>query len=201
MYDVVPIAVVLLALAGMIIVIGRKIPALAELPDTPPSQRFWRAALVRIRRLAGRLPYQRYWGFVLRVWEKILRRMRIFVLKTENKSAAWLAGVKNRSRQVAQKSKFLRGEGIALRVDDASAPAAPDDALGQLLAAVRRNPEDVPAYLALSDFYLERGQPQEAKVALEKLLAIDPAHSIARQKLERLGGGDDSGQQAPHTPT
>lgn len=197
MYDFVPIAVVLLALAGMIVVIGRKIPALAELPDTPPAQSVWRATLLRLRRLAGRLPYQRYWGFALRVWEKILRRIRIFVLKAENKSAAWLAGVKSRSRQVAQKSKFLRGEGIALKVD-VSEQAEPDGELGQLLAAVRRSPEDTQAYLALSDFYLERGQRQEAEVALEKLLAIDPAHSIARSRLEKLK--EESTSASPKTP-
>lgn len=196
MYDFVPIAVILLELVGMIVVIGRKIPVLAELTNTPPAQSVWRTTLLRLRRLAGRLPYQRYWGFALRVWEKILRRMRIFVLKAENKSAAWLAGVKDRSRQVAQRSKFLRGEGIPLKVD-VPAPATPDGELGQLLAAVRRNPEDAPAYLALSDFYLKRGQLQEAKVALEKLLAIDPAHSIARQKLEQIAVSVTQPPEAP----
>lgn len=197
MYNFWPIAFTFLAFVGVIVIVGRKVPALVALPDAPPAKGVLRAVVMQVRRILGKLPYQPFWAFVLRVWEKILRRLRVFVLRAENKSAGWLSGVKDRSRLLTQRAKFLRGEGISLRVTADEPVAAPtaapavsrDPERTRIVEALRHNPQDVEAYLALADLHKSRGELPEARAALEKLLSIDPAHSIARQKLEQISGG------------
>ncbi|MBI2624388.1 hypothetical protein HYW67_02750 [Candidatus Parcubacteria bacterium] len=194
MYNFWPIAITLLALVGIIVIVGRKIPALVELSDTPPTKSPLRAVVMGARRVLGWLPYQPVWGFMLRVWEKILRRLRVFVLKAENTSAGWLSGVKDRSRSLSQRARFLRGEGIALpvkTVEQAGVAAEQiDPERTSIVEALRHNPQDTEAYLALADLHARRAEPAQARAALEKLLAVDPAHSIARQKLEQLLGSE-----------
>jgi len=93
--SIIVLIVFLLSLIGLTVILLRKIPLLLQLPETSPLN--WKEWLVRIKDLlpAGNFSFEIF-------LQKILSRVRVLTLKTDNKTSNWLQKLRERG----QKKKF-----------------------------------------------------------------------------------------------
>ena len=92
--------ILLISLLGMLVILLRKIPVLAELPETQIEFNL-KAKLIEIKEKIKTSKYFHLPSFEI-VLQKILSKIRILTLKTDNKTANWL----QRLREKSQKNKF-----------------------------------------------------------------------------------------------
>jgi len=97
MFEPIVLIILICSLAGMGVIIFRKMPLLLELPETVPAQFDWKELLIKIRNL---LPFKNFPPEIF--LQKILSKIRILTLKTDNKTSNWL----QKLREKAQKKKF-----------------------------------------------------------------------------------------------
>jgi len=99
------VALIILAgsLIGMLVILLRKIPLLLELPETMPSHFSWKETFSRIK-IKNSFPLK---NFPLEIFlQKVLSRVRIITLKTDNKTSSWLQRLRERSA----KKKFSEND-------------------------------------------------------------------------------------------
>jgi len=96
-FEIISGIILLISLAGMGVIISRKMPLLLELPETLPSYFNWKDFFKKIR---NSIPFKGFSSEVL--LQKILSKIRILTLKTDSKTSNWL----QRLRKRAQKKKF-----------------------------------------------------------------------------------------------
>jgi membrane associated rhomboid family serine protease/Tfp pilus assembly protein PilF len=58
-----------------------------------------------------------------------------------------------------------------------------DQAVAELLSAIRQRPDYVPAHFALAHAYFDKGQFAQAEAELERVLELEPGHAPARYEL------------------
>ncbi|MCX6759606.1 MAG: hypothetical protein NT012_03530 [Candidatus Nealsonbacteria bacterium] len=85
------------SLVAIAMIVFRKIPVLLGLPETVPSQFDWKELLIKIKNL---LPFRNF-SFEIFL-QKILSKIRILTLKTDNKTSSWL----QKLREKSQRKKF-----------------------------------------------------------------------------------------------
>lgn len=84
------------SLGGMLIILMRKIPVLAELPKsskTLTEESFWR----RLVEMIKNIPRLKTFSFEI-ILQKILSRSRILVLRMESRLAGWLQKLRERNQ-------------------------------------------------------------------------------------------------------
>lgn len=103
MAELIAIIILLSSIIGMGVIIFRKIPVLVELPEISPQEKrgealhFFQKGMERIK---GISPFK---SFSYEIFlQKILSKIRILNLKSENKIANWL----QRLREKSQKKKL-----------------------------------------------------------------------------------------------
>lgn len=92
------------SLLGMGAIILRKIPVLVELPEVikkPSGEPFWPKLKRKIKNTSGLKSFS-YEIFL----QKLLSRIRILTLKTDNKTSNWL----QRLREKSKKNKFQEND-------------------------------------------------------------------------------------------
>ena len=97
MFELIFSIILICSLAGMGVIVFRKIPVLLELPETVPSQFNWKELLIKIKNL---LPFKSFFFEVF--LQKILSKIRILSLKTDSKTSSWL----QKLREKKQRKKF-----------------------------------------------------------------------------------------------
>lgn len=85
------------SLSGMAVIIFRKIPALAELPETK-LEFDWRGKVNRIKEKIKKWKY--FEKFSLEIFlQKALSKVRVLTLKIESKTAHWLQKLREKSQR------------------------------------------------------------------------------------------------------
>jgi len=101
MIELIALIIFFSSLAGMGVIVYRKIPLLLELPETPPSKFKRRDFLLKTK---NSIPLK---GVSIEIFlQKILSKIRILTLKTDNKTSSWLEKLRTRS----QKNKFNKDD-------------------------------------------------------------------------------------------
>ena len=100
MYNLIPHFALIVGLAGVLVIVSRKIPDLAALemeerPLIPLRVKIWRQNVSR--RLKERLNADKIQMFLLARLEKFLRRFRIVTLKVDNGTFSWLKKIREKS--------------------------------------------------------------------------------------------------------
>jgi hypothetical protein len=97
MPELIAIIVLIISLSGIGIIVYRKMPLLLELPKTVSVRFNWKEQLARVKNFS---PLK---DFSFEVFlQKILSRVRVLTLKTDNKTSSWL----QRLREKSQKNKI-----------------------------------------------------------------------------------------------
>jgi len=96
-FNLVAIIVSLLGLAGVLVIVLRKIPVLLSLPKTPLIKGENRL-LARLKEKAKEYNPLKKFSYELFL-QKLISRVRILILKTENKTFNWLQHLKKKQRE------------------------------------------------------------------------------------------------------
>ncbi len=97
MIEFITTIIFLCSLIGIGVIIYWKMPLLLEMPETLPSHFRWRELFLKIK---NSIPFKGFSAEIL--LQKILSKIRVLTLKTDNKTSSWL----QRLREKAQKKKF-----------------------------------------------------------------------------------------------
>lgn len=89
------ILIIIVSLAGVFLIIWRKIPALANVSEEN-ARSIQPYPLSRVFSLLKHFPGDRLIHFLLQFLEKILRKLKVIFLKIDNVIAGWLRSVKRR---------------------------------------------------------------------------------------------------------
>ncbi len=97
MADLTAFFILIVSFAGLVFLISRKLPALADLPEAPamPASR---ENLIDIKE--GK-PFSKNIS-LNNVLQRFLARIRILILKTDNKTSTWLTRLREKSRHKNQ---------------------------------------------------------------------------------------------------
>lgn len=97
MIELIALIILFVSLAGLLIMVFRKVPQLRQLPETGPIALDWR----KLPGKAKKLPLIKNFSFDL-LLQKILSKVRILTLKTEHKTSNLL----QKLREDSKKKKF-----------------------------------------------------------------------------------------------
>lgn len=104
-FEIITEIILFCSLLGMGIIILRKIPVLSELPEIPVDRINWKDILLNLKeRIKNLSPFKSFSHEVF--LQKILSKIRILSLKSENKIGSWLQKLRER----AQKKKNLEND-------------------------------------------------------------------------------------------
>jgi hypothetical protein len=99
MTELILLIILLASLVGMGVILYRKMPALAKLPETsdslPPLSEIIQKAKEKTKEEAKKLPGVGKFDHELYL-QKILSKIRILTLKTENKTGIWLEKLRSK---------------------------------------------------------------------------------------------------------
>lgn len=194
MYILVPSILILISLAGMVVIIQRKMPYLRKLsPEShqvsdnlvddyfPELMQWWRS-----------IPWHTYRQNTLRELEKLLRRMRLALLKVDHLSEALIKKVRkvHVSAQVenglSETKKAEETKILELKEPERS----PLDELKareqQLIIEISQDPKNATLYETLGDLYVKMGNEADAREAYEAALGFKPDNRELARKYSAL---------------
>ena len=94
MYDLIALIILAVSLIGAAVIVFRKIPLLLELPATSSFRFDWRNVFTKIKNFPS------FKRFSIDIFlQKLLSRIRILTLKTDNKTSGWLQKLREKSRK------------------------------------------------------------------------------------------------------
>jgi len=96
-FNLITLTIFILSLGGLIILVIRKIPILVELPEIakePSERKFYLKIKDRIKNIPGLKSFSR--DILL---QKILSKIRILSMRTENRSFKWLQILRAKSKE------------------------------------------------------------------------------------------------------
>jgi len=96
MVELISFIVLLLSLAGMAVILWRKMPVLSKLPE--PSGDFRRFFAEKIKEGTKKMPVVKNFSYELYL-QKMLSKIRVLTMKTENKTGSWLERLRQKKNQ------------------------------------------------------------------------------------------------------
>ena len=97
MDELIAISILIGSLLGIGVILIRKIPVLVELPEVikkPSGEPFW----LKLKRKIKNIPGFKSFSYEIFL-QKLLSRIRILTLKTDNKTSSWLQRLREKSRK------------------------------------------------------------------------------------------------------
>jgi len=210
MFDLLPQIIIIASIAGIIIIIVRKLPALSSVPDnTKISDINKKSRKIKVPSLLNRLwlkiksfKYSDNFHKILELTEKILRKLKVVFLKVENKISQWAEMLRQHSQKVKARREGVDIEiktsngganNIALsskkqlEVSDAEKEAEEMDALEEkYIEEITKNPRNIEAYRKLGNLYIKKNSVNDAREAFRQILKLNPSDKDAGLKLMKL---------------
>ena len=182
MYAFFSVAFFLIGLALVILVLVRKMPALAELPEEQPFPGFTVGGRLRAR--LARIDWKRYKRIIFSFLAAFLERLRRFFVRIARRSEKLVRGLRGR---VVRLSGDENGSGktswFSTRIRKRSAYLEEERRLIEQLTA---DPDDVGAYRRLGNLYVIAGNVADARAAFTELLRHAPEDEEAQKRLLEL---------------
>lgn len=107
MVELIALLVLFSSFLGMTIIIVRKIPVLAQLPEVPTRFDF-KIIKIKIQKIAEKIKNFKYLkipSFEI-LLQKILSKIRILTLKIENKTGNWLQKLREKTKKKKENDKY-----------------------------------------------------------------------------------------------
>lgn len=86
------------SLTGIVVILFRKIPVLVKLEEASEASGDWQPLILKIKKRSKFLPRAKTFNYELYL-QKILSKIRILTLKTENKTSDWLEKLRQKNNQ------------------------------------------------------------------------------------------------------
>ena len=96
MLGLIAIVIFILSLAGMAVILLRKIPALCKLPEQDLHFNFGDSLVGAIKGGMSKIPVVKNFSYELYL-QKVLSKFRVLTMKTENKTGSWLEKLRQKS--------------------------------------------------------------------------------------------------------
>ena len=195
MFILIPLTLILAALIGISVIVFRKMPYLNKL--TPESH-------VRVNILNDLFPelseglknlklgeYGNLWFVEL---EKFLRRLRVFSLKIDRMSDAWIKRI--RSGNISRATSSASGEKEeAVEMPVSKAQLVPiitmEDMKKEeqgLIIEIAKNPKDSNLYEVLGNLYVKMNNLSDAKESFEAAIELNPNNEELNKKYSKVSG-------------
>jgi|SRR3989344_6788683 len=87
MLEIIIITILIISISGLGVILFRKMPDLAMLPETEGDYR--KVLVSKIKEITKRIPVLKDFSYELYL-QKILSKFRVLSMKTENKTGGWL---------------------------------------------------------------------------------------------------------------
>lgn len=184
MYELLPIALVFAGATLILIVLIRKVPALAELPEDQqlPGRKLTRRMMKTLRQV----DWPRYQRVVVRGLLAFIERLRRFGVKIARFSESGVKQLSGRMSRLSGDGARKGSPAFSSRIKKRTAFLEEER---QLIDQLTANPNDADAYRRLANLYTLSGNVRDAKAAWRELLRIEPENDQVKQKLAELDGG------------
>lgn len=196
---IIPYLIIILSLAGLAFIVYRKIPTLIKLPAEPDENSLPGVPLrEKTVNLIKTIAHPNFWLVFLGWLEKTLRKTRILFLKLDNFFISLIAKSREKSHEMAIKSKEWMSESRMKKIGKLKMMAdlrrTSEEKEEMLLSILKQNPRDIKAYKDLGQLYMDLGNIHDAESAFKEALKINPEDETAILKLEEIKTKEESGQ-------
>ena len=106
-YELIATIILFGSLLGMVVILFRKIPVLVELPEVSPRKKrqkvpgFFQKGIEKIKKIG---PFK---SFSFEIFlQKLLSKIRILTLKTDNKTSNWLQKLREKSKKEKENDDY-----------------------------------------------------------------------------------------------
>jgi tetratricopeptide (TPR) repeat protein len=225
MSEIIPQMAIILSVAGILIILGRKIPAVLDLSEEEKEKE----KAFQDREKNGRIfcffkkikekimfakPEKSTARAIVEI-EKILKKIRIQLLKLDQKFLVWIKKLREKSEgtftshnfqeklgSLKAKKKTIRflkkkEEPIVEKLDKAEKKEAKQEKDNskqnknsneekKCIEAITKNPKDVESYKKLGVIYLVQKNYKDAKLSFEQILKINSKNKKAKEELEKI---------------
>ncbi len=196
MFIIIPLALIVLSLIGMLVVVRSKIPYLRKLsPESHEvSDNILHDFFPELMGWLNNIPWHKYYTVSLKELEKALRRMRLVFLKIDHVSARLIQKVRHThlsnqiERSIAIQPEVTSEVSVIPPMEIVSEPTA-EDLKGQeqqLIIEIAQDPKNAGLYEKLGDLYLRMDSASDAKEAFEAGLGFNPNNQALAQKYSGL---------------
>lgn len=198
MFDLLPQIIIIISIAGIIVIIARKIPQASTSKEKKNVDINSADNRIKIPNSLNKIwlkvkgfRYSDHFHKILSFMEKILRKLKVFFLKIENKITNWA----ERLRVHSQKVKTRR-EGMDVKIESGEEDSqdlklnshikTSGETEEEYIAAITKNPRDLDAYRKLGNVYVNKNNINDAREVFRQILRINPSDKDAEMKLRSL---------------
>lgn len=210
MFELIPQIIIIVSIAGIIVLVARKMPQISSLPEEKKTldmngtnQRFKVPGILnRAKAKIKSFKRSKFLHDSLDFFEKILRKIKVVFLKIENKISELAEKVKQQSQKVKEKRKGIEisvnhkiqdNEDNEVKFTNVQKQDNKDgskdnweDIENKYIEVISNNPKDIIAYKKLGKLYQEHGNIEDAKEVYKQILKINPDDEEASAYLAQL---------------
>lgn len=195
MYLTIPLVSISGLALGIILVIARKFPYLKKLPIDPEQNHagnfFWEF-FPELHQHYQKIDLDAYQGFLLREFEKFLRRLKVISLKMETLSNRLIKKIKTNGRYHSGSAVGVEAVQVVKPVEKVvkifTAKNVTDYKKEEqsLIIEIAKDPKNPELYRRLGDIYIIMKNFLDARDSLTTALKFDPEDEKTKEKLNRL---------------
>ncbi len=204
MFEILPLIIILLALAAIIFIVVRKFPQLSNLDvenlnEERESRKKKEMIEKRVEEQSKKLKEKLIKIFrpVRKIWGKLQLKFRIYFGKVER---LWhheqTAKIKEEIKDLSKEEKESKLKNIIQEANQYLVAGNLDKAEELFISAIKINVKSAPAYRGLADTYLAKGSLEEAMQTYRFLLQLDPEDDGAMVKLAEIAESQGDMEEA-----
>lgn len=195
MYLEIPLILILGLALGIMMVAGRKFPYLKKLSidaEQKTSGSFFWEFFPELHQHYQKIDLDAYQGFLLREFEKFLRRLKVISLKMETFSNRLIRKIKTNGRYHSGSAVSIEAVQAVKPVEEVVRIYTAENVTDykkeeqSLIIEIAKDPKNPELYRRLGDIYITMKNFLDAKDSLATALKLDPEHEKTKEKLNHL---------------
>ena len=195
MYELIARLIIILSIGGILAIIFHKIAEFKNMSaEDIQSLVQCSGKPGKISQKIRKINYQNIVRSVVIKLEKILKKLRIIVLKSDNWFEQWIQILKNKEKEFKAKARFSKKQ-LEIRQAEKEQPKPKKEGEKEqfvvkekkYIETIIKNPGDVKTYRSLGLLYLAQKNYKDAKESFKQILKINSKDKEAKKKLKEIG--------------
>jgi len=193
LFLLIPLTLILASVAGILVIISRKMPYLNKLtPETHVGGNILSDLFPEFSEGFNNLKLREYGNLWFIELEKFLRKLRVVSLKMDRMSDAWIKRIRkgniSRTTNSAISEKVEQEDVSILKTQPITIPTIEDMKREEqrLIIEIAKNPKDARLYEVLGDLYIKMSNFSDAKESFEAAVELSPNSEILQKKLSQV---------------